>query len=160
MYGHTDIKFKRIWIKPVCDGWTERKLVLSFVILLFVYDVSASVNELQIVFSNSSYEVMQMGGLTDFWSAFRWSVCNRNSHFVRCIQSSSFQGCDGIQNSWEDIISCEEQWPKTKTKWKGSPHTEEDCVQKSQNYCSKGETRTRQADWRHWLHKNSPTTAS
>jgi len=29
------------------------------------------------------------------WCAFSWSICNQNSHFIRCIQSSSFQGyCD------------------------------------------------------------------
>jgi len=52
--------------ETICDGWTERKLVLYFVIILFVYDVSASVEALQFVFSNSSYELMQMRGLTDF----------------------------------------------------------------------------------------------
>jgi len=32
------------------------------------------------------------------------------------IHSSSFQGYDSIQKSWEDIISQEELWPKTETK--------------------------------------------
>ena len=52
--------------KTVCDGCTERKIVLSFVILFFVYDVSASVNELQIVFSNSPYENNANGRLNRF----------------------------------------------------------------------------------------------
>jgi len=41
--------------KTVCVGCTERTLVVSFVILLFVL-CSASVSALQIVFSNSLYE--------------------------------------------------------------------------------------------------------
>jgi hypothetical protein len=44
-------------------------------------------------------KVMQMGGLTDFWRAFSWSVCNRNVHFIRFIQSSGVQGCDGVHRS-------------------------------------------------------------
>jgi len=33
------------------------------------------------------------------------SATKTASHFIRCIQSSSVQGCDGIQKSWEDTIS-------------------------------------------------------
>jgi hypothetical protein len=33
------------------------------------------------------------------------SVTKTASHFMRCIQNSSFQGFDGIHKSWEDIIS-------------------------------------------------------
>ena len=64
----------------------------------------------------------------DCWRTFSWRVCNQNGHFIRCIQSSIFQCDDGVHKSWEDIISWEEQWPKIKTKWKGSPYIEEDCV--------------------------------
>ena len=39
---------------------------------------------------------------TDCWCAFSCSICNQNSHFIRCIQSSSFQGCGDIHKSWED----------------------------------------------------------
>jgi hypothetical protein len=35
--------------------------------------------------------------LTDCWCAFNWSICNQNTHFIRCIQSTSFQGCEGIR---------------------------------------------------------------
>jgi len=65
------------------------------------------------------------------------SVTKTASHFMRCIQNSSFQGCDGIHKSWEDIISWEEQWPKSK--WRGSPYFGEDFVSKPQNHCSKAE---------------------
>jgi len=41
---------------------------------------------------------------TDCWCAFSWSICNQNGHFIRCIQSNSFQGYDDIQKPWEDII--------------------------------------------------------
>ena len=83
---------------------------------------SASVNALQIVFSNSVYE-----------SSAKWETCQifkedrqvvrvqlehlkQNGYFIRCIQSSSFQGYDSIHESWEDIISLEEQWLKAVTK--------------------------------------------
>ena len=66
-----------------------------------------------------------MGDLSDFqrtdcWRVFSWSICNQNSHFIRCIWSRSFQSYDSIYKWWEDIISWEEQWLKTKTKCKGS----------------------------------------
>jgi len=32
-------------------------------------------------------------------------VTKTASHFIRCIQGGSVQGCDGIHQSWEDIIS-------------------------------------------------------
>jgi len=41
---------------------------------------------------------------TDCWCTFSWSICNQNGHFIRCIQSSSFQGYDGLHKSWEDTI--------------------------------------------------------
>jgi len=56
-------------------------------------------------------EVLQNGRLirlskkSDCWCTFSWSFCNQNSHFMRCIQSSSFQGYDDIYKSWQDIIS-------------------------------------------------------
>ena len=55
-------------------------------------------------------KVMQNGRLlrfskrTDCWCAFGWSISNQNSHFIGCIQSSSFQGYVDIHKSWEDII--------------------------------------------------------
>ena len=87
--------------KAVCVGCTERTLVGSSVILLFVL-CSASVIALQIVFSNCM-KVLRNGRLirfserSDCWCAFSWSICNKNSHFIRCIQSSSFQGYDDTQ---------------------------------------------------------------
>jgi len=56
-------------------------------------------------------KVLQNGRLlrfskrTDCWCMFSWSICNQNGHFIRCIQSSIFQGYDDIHKSWEDIIS-------------------------------------------------------
>ena len=41
----------------------------------------------------------------DSWCTFSWSICNQNGRFIRCVQSSSFQGYDFIYKSWEDIIS-------------------------------------------------------
>jgi len=64
-YAHSWINICRGWTyngntrqyrnKTVCVGCTERTLVVSFIILLFVL-CSASVIALQIVFSNSLYE--------------------------------------------------------------------------------------------------------
>jgi hypothetical protein len=71
-----------------------------------------------------------MGDLSDFQrgTAFSWSVCNQHGNFIRCIPSSSVQGHNGIHKSWKDIISYEEEWPKTKIKGKGSLYIEEDCA--------------------------------
>ena len=88
--------------KTVCVGCTDRTLVVSFVILLFVL-YSASVSALQIVLVTVCMKVLQNGRLitfskrTDCWCTFSWSICNQNSHFIRCIHSSSFQGYDDIQ---------------------------------------------------------------
>ena len=38
-----------------------------------------------------------------FGCAFSWSICNQDAHFIRCMQSSSFQGYDDKHKSWEDI---------------------------------------------------------
>ena len=59
---------------------------------------SASVNALQIVISNGSYEstakweIVRYSERTVCWCQCSWSVCNENSHFIRCIQSSSCHG--------------------------------------------------------------------
>jgi hypothetical protein len=42
---------------------------------------------------------------TNCWCAFSCSICNQNGQLIGCIQSSSFQGYDSIQKSWEGIIS-------------------------------------------------------
>ena len=31
---------------------------------------------------------------TDFWYAFNWSISNLNDLFIKCIQSSGYQGYD------------------------------------------------------------------
>ena len=78
-----------------------------------------------------------MGDVSDFqrrhgWCAFTWSISNLNGHFIRCIESSNFQGYDSTNGSLEDIISWEEQWPKPKTKWRGSSYIRERIVSKNQ----------------------------
>jgi len=75
---------------------------------------SASVNALwtvSLVMGLQKY--CKMGDLSDFqrancWCVFSWSICNQNRHFIRCIQSSSFQGYDGVHKLWEDVNSYEE----------------------------------------------------
>jgi transposase len=44
--------------------------------------------------------------------------------------------------SWEDNISEEEQWAKINIDIKRSSYIEEDCFEKSQNYCSTGDRTT------------------
>jgi len=34
--------------------------------------------------------------MTDCWWAFSWSICKQNGRLIGCIQSSIFQGYDGI----------------------------------------------------------------
>jgi len=75
----------------------------------------ASVNALWTVSLVTDYmKILQNGKLVTFskgtncWCAFSWSICNQNRHFVRCNQSSSFQGYDSIHKSWEDVNSYEE----------------------------------------------------
>ena len=56
-------------------------------------------------------KVLQNGRLLRFskrpdcWCKIRCSICNQNGHFIRCIQSSSFQGYDDRYKSWENIIN-------------------------------------------------------
>jgi hypothetical protein len=74
-------------------------------VLLFFYLFTlcrSSASELQDVFNNSAY------GSTAKWETCLifeedrllvrvWrSICNHKSHFIMCIQSSSFQGYEGI----------------------------------------------------------------
>jgi len=64
---------------------------------------SASVNGLQIVFSNSLYESTAKWETSQIFKEDRLLVhiCNQNGYFSRCIQSSSFY--DDTHKSWEDI---------------------------------------------------------
>ena len=102
----------------------EHNLRVSFVIPLFVYlrcAVLVSVVHYGLCSVTVLRNVLQNGRLvsltnkTACWCAFSWSFCNQNGHFVRSIQSNSSQGCDGTHRSWEDVISSETEWLKTKT---------------------------------------------
>jgi hypothetical protein len=65
-----------------------------------------------------------------------WSICDKNSHITRRIESGSFKGYIGIHESWDDNISEEEQCTKFNTYRKRSSYNEKDCIKNSQNYCS------------------------
>jgi len=93
--------------KTVCVGFTERKLVASFIILFCLFVLcSASVSALsvhyQLCLVTVCMKALQNGRLlrfskrTGFWCAFNWSIRKQNGHFIRCIQSSSFQGYKDI----------------------------------------------------------------
>jgi hypothetical protein len=66
----------------------------------------------------------------------------KTATLFRCIESDSSQGYVGIHESWEDNFSEEEQWAKINIDRKRSLYVEEDCFEKSQNYCSTGDKRT------------------
>jgi hypothetical protein len=99
---------RQYWNKTVCVGCTLRTLVVSFVCLCCVVPVSV---HCRLYLVTVCMGVLQNRRLLKFskrtycWCMFSWSVCNQNGHFVRCIQSSSFQSYDDIHKSWEDIIS-------------------------------------------------------
>jgi len=91
--------------KSVCVGCTEITLFASiFRHTVCVYAVYCPCQCIYILcLVNISYErTAKMGDLLDFskrtdcWWTFSWSICNQNGHLIGCIQSSSFQGYDGI----------------------------------------------------------------
>jgi len=92
-----------IGIKLFVLGCTERKLVPPFVILLFcLCCVVPVLMHYRLCLGTVCMKVLQIGRLvgfskrTDCGCTFSWSICNQNSHFIRSIQSSSFQGYDDI----------------------------------------------------------------
>jgi hypothetical protein len=76
---------------------------------------SARASALVIVLRDSSCEIIgkrETSAIlkgTDCWCAFSWSICDKNCHIIRCIESDSFSGYVGIHESWEGNISEEEQ---------------------------------------------------
>jgi len=66
---------------------------------------SASVSALQTVFRNSMYDYRKMGEMSTFQRGHLAGASVTKTATMRCIQSSSLQGYDGIHKSWEDIIN-------------------------------------------------------
>jgi hypothetical protein len=92
----------------VLDGPKEHQLYFPlFIYLCCVVPVSVHYRWCSVTVC---VKVLQNGTLVRFsrradcWCAFRWSICNQIGHFIRCIQSSSFQGYDSIHKPWKDII--------------------------------------------------------
>jgi len=110
--------------RTVCVGCTERNLVVNILHYYFVcvHCVVPVLMHYRWCLVTVCIKVLQNGRLvrfsnrTDSWFMFSWSIYNQISHFLRCIQISSFRGYDIIHKSWEDIIRYEELWPKNKTK--------------------------------------------
>jgi hypothetical protein len=46
---------------------------------------------------------------------FSWSICDRKYNIIGFIESASFYGYVGIHESWEDVITEEEQWAEIST---------------------------------------------
>jgi hypothetical protein len=57
------------------------------------------------------------------------------------LTANTFYGYVGICESWEDIISKEEQWAKISIDRKRSSYIEKDYLKISQYYCSTGDSR-------------------
>jgi len=94
--------------KTVCVSCTERALVLSFVILCMGRIMPVSMQYrlcLETVKELQNGRLHRFSKRIDCWCTFSWSICNKNCHFIRCIQSSRFQDYDDIHKSWEDINS-------------------------------------------------------
>jgi hypothetical protein len=53
-----------------------------------------------IVFISASTPLLRKR--TDCWYAFSWSICDKNCHFIRCIESDCFQGYVGKHESRGD----------------------------------------------------------
>jgi hypothetical protein len=70
-------------------------------------------------------KVLQNGRLsgiskgTDCGCAFSWSICNKNGHFIRCIQSSSFQGYDDIHQLRGSVAENQNELKETAVHWRG-----------------------------------------
>ena len=64
-----------------------------------------SVSALQAVFSNSMYDYCKMGDMSAFQRGHLAGASVTRTATIRCIQSSSLQGYDGVHKSWEDIIN-------------------------------------------------------
>ena len=103
-YAFNGIYIYRVWTnngntrqyrnKIVCVGCTDRML---FFCLCSIVPVSV---HYRLYLVTVSMEVLQNGRLLRFskrshcWCTFSWNICNQNGHFIRCIQSTSFQGYD------------------------------------------------------------------
>ena len=95
---------RQYWNKTVCDGCTERTLVISFIILLSFFVClfvlcSASVSSLQIVFINILCESTAKWKTSQIFKEDIVDVCLAGGSVTKmvtiwCIQSSNFQGYD------------------------------------------------------------------
>ena len=88
----------------VCVGCTKRTLVVSVFRYSFVcshcFMPMALHYRLCLVTFRAkvlqNWSLVRCSKRTDCCYAFSWSNCNQNSHSVRCIQSSSIHGYDGM----------------------------------------------------------------
>jgi hypothetical protein len=76
---------------------------------------------------------------TDRWCTFSWSICDKNCHFIRRIESNNFYGYVGIHGSWKDKSSEKEQWAKINIDKNRTSNNEQGCFGKSQNYYRPGD---------------------
>jgi hypothetical protein len=82
---------------------------------------SARVSALVIVLSDSrrekigKWKTCPIVKKDNRWCAFSWSICDKNCHIVRCLESDFFWGYVGLHEAWEENISEEEQSVKINT---------------------------------------------
>jgi hypothetical protein len=74
------------------------------------------------------------------------SICDKDCHIIKRIESDSFEGYASIHESCEGNIREgnireEEQWAKMNISRKRSSYIEKDCLKKSHNHFSTGDSR-------------------
>jgi len=97
--------------RTVCVGCTERTLVVNILHYSFfcLHCIVPALMHCRWCLVTVHIKVLQNARLvrfsnrTDSWCMFSWSVYNQISHFLLCIQISSFWGYDSVHKSWEDI---------------------------------------------------------
>jgi len=88
--------------KTVCVGLHWKKISCIVIFLFCLCCVMPVLMQYRLCLVTVCTKVMQNGKFTRFsmrtdcWCTFSWSICNQTSLFIRCIQSSSFQGYDDI----------------------------------------------------------------
>jgi hypothetical protein len=114
--GQSDGNTRQYRNRTVCVGCTERTLVVNILHYSFVclHCVVPVLMLYRWCLVTVHIKVLQKGRLvrfsnrTDSWCMFSLSIYNQISHFLRCIQISSFRCYDGIHKSWEDKVGYEE----------------------------------------------------
>jgi hypothetical protein len=98
---------------------------------------------------------------TDRRCTFGWRICHKNCQIIRCIESDSFWGYVSIHESWEDIISEEEQLAKIDVDRKRLLYTGKKLIRKVTELQHRWQgSIIEYSSWRPCFHKHCQTWAS